>query len=572
MSGFFPFPHRRDLIVGLAAAAGAAGEGRATGQEPVTFPAGVTHVDKDLTIRSYAVAKPGARIVLAPGVKLTFAAGFEGPPAPIFEGGGHVAFNAAAFSVGRPEWWGARTGDSTFDCAPALNACIAACPVTELAAGAYYVATRLAVGVSNRTVRGRGASQKPYLQGPATLSPDATQIVLTSPSADGILVGFDQPTAPPALLEFVTLEDFAVVRATARVPLGVSGAAPIVNPAAGILPCPTGLAFKWVANCHFNRVLALEHSIGFYIYGCVESYWNNCAALRATAGANGGNDNWSGFYLDYNAASGYNGGNASIYLTACRAFSGVGQGHGPATYASGVTSAGGFVDLFITQMETGLVHYGIDLEGSGPGVVDFRTEDLLIANCILDSPVRAGLRIRNAGGNTAVEINGLYVGLARDCGAAGLELDDVGGVVAINGAQFIGGGVNGTGVRAVKANSITMSGNIFTDMANPISFKSVGPSKVEGAINAAQGAWPANPAVALSDCHGCKVEVSLTGAAGAYAGGVSLDAACQGNAIDATMIAAGVVGGAAHTILYDGKSWGGGPTFGKGNVANGPLV
>jgi hypothetical protein len=77
--------------------------------------------------------------------------------------------------------------------------------------------------------------------------------------------------------------------------------------------------------------------------------------------------------------------------------------------------------------------------------------------------------------------------------------------------------------------------------------------------------------MALIDCRGCKVEVSLTGAPGAYAGGVSLDAACQGNAIDATMISPTVIGGAANRILYDGKPWGGDPAFGQGNVATGPL-
>jgi hypothetical protein len=150
-------------------------------------------------------------------------------------------------------------------------------------------------------------------------------------------------------------------------------------------------------------------------------------------------------------------------------------------------------------------------------------------------------------------------------------MEGVGGVVAIDGAQVIGGGVNGTGLRAVKANSVTMSGNIFTDIANPISLRSVGHSKVAGAINAAQGAWPANPAVTLSDCQDCKIEVSLTGAPGAYASGVSLDADCQGNAIDATMFSPTVIGGAANKIFYEGKPWGGGPAFGKGNVATGAL-
>jgi hypothetical protein len=556
--------------MGLAATAGAPAAGLAAVPGAMIFPSGVTRIARDMTIRTYATARPGARIVIPFGVTLRFGAGFEAPRVPLFEGGGQVTFDPATFSTGYPEWWGARTGDPDFDCAPAINACIVACPITELAAGAYYIARRLEVGVSNRTVRGRGLSQAPYLEHDASLSPDATQIVLASPSAEGMLAGVDQPAAPPAMVAFVTLEDFVIVRATAKVPLGVIGAEPIANPASGILPCPTGLVFKWVVNGHFNRVMAIEHSIGFYIRGCVESYWNNCSALRATSGADLANDNWSGFFLDYNAAAGYNGGNASIYITACRAFSGVGQGRGAATYTSGVTSVGGFVDLFITQLETGLVHYGLDLEGSGARAIDLRTEDLQIQDCVLDSPVKAGLRLRNAGGNTAVEINGLYVGLARDCGAVGLDLEDVGGVVAVNGAQIIGGGGNGTGLSAVRVNSLAMSGNIFTDIATPISLQSVGPSKIGGAINAAQGTWPGNPAVALSDCQGCKVEISLTGGPKAYAAGVSLDVNCRENSIDATMISAAVVGGGGdNKVLYKGRPWGGGRTFGKGNMVTG---
>ena len=537
----------------------------------VVFPKGATRIGQHLSIGAYTSAAPGARIDVAAGAKVSFQAGFDAPIGQVFVGQGDVTFNPAAFTTGHPEWWGARNGDPAFDSAPAINACIAACPVTELAAGAYFVGQRITVSIDNRTVRGRGASQHPYLQRLSKLSPHATQIVLTSPAAYGILVGFDQTSPPPRLLEFVTLEDFVVVRATGQVPLGVAGAAPIANPASGILPCPTGIAFKWIVNGHFNRVMTMEHSIGFYIFGCVESYWNNCSALRATAGANSGNDNWSGFYLDYRAKSGYAGGNASIYLTECRAFSGTGQGQGATSYTAGITSVDGFVDLFITRFESGLTFYGIDLEGSGYGASDFHTEDLHLVDCILDSPVKAGLRIHKAGPNTAVEINGLYCGLASDCGACGVLLEDVGGMVSLNGAQLIGGGANGVGLQAKNVAIITTSGNISTNIANPVTLDNVQYSKVNQAVHATAGGFGSNPGVSLLNCQRCSIDLSLSGVGNAYGCAVSLDVASQYNKIDTTMVEPSAVGGAGNKIHLDSRPWGGGASFGVGNIATGVL-
>jgi hypothetical protein len=540
----------------------------AAGAAPVVVPRGLYALKGSVTFTAPVSLEPGALLRAGSAAVLDFRAGVNAGLYTIFElsGDARVVFGSSAVSHGYPEWWGAVPGTPTLDCAPAINACIAACPITQLQAGAYYTRSEIVIAVHGRTLQGVQATQQAYAAaGLGTLSSTCTQIVLTNGSMTGMLVGHDVASEPRFLLEFVKLSDFAIYRATAATPLGVPGAQAIQNPASGILPCPTAIRFKWCVNLQVQRVLVAEHAIGFYIYGCVESYWTNCSSLRSTLGAVRSNDRFSGFYLDYSAHLSANGGNASIYINRCRSFC----NNQPMTYQAGLTTHEGFVDLFIDRFETGLTQFGLDLQGDGAGSMSPRSEDCQIAGVVLDSAAIAAIRIQSAGANTDVHINGGYLacGPAAAClllgGSGGGQ--GIGGSVSVTGVQMIGAG---SGVVAQDVATVNLLANTYADVPTPIKLTNAQASEIRDFVHRPTSGNP-QPAVTLVGCSNCEVAVGAKGAEGAMSCGVSVDGSSSNCEINVTRVQAALVGGARNKILYKGAPWGGGRTFGEGNIATG---
>ena len=543
----------------------------ASGSE-IVVPKGVYRIAGGLAFKAPVRFDHGAVIDAAPGAVIQFGGGVVAGPHQIFAlaEGARVALASTAGSIGYPEWWGARPDAPMLDCGPAINACIVACPITQLGPGAYYVRTEIVIGIHGRTLQGVQATQQAYAAaGLGTLSTTCTQIVLTSSAMNGMLVGYDVASQPSFLLEFVKLRDFSICRATAATPLGVAGAGAIENPSSGVLPCPTAIRFKWCVNMQVERVLVAEHSIGFYLYGCVESYWTNCSALRATRGANRNNDNFSGFYLDYSASLSANGGNASIYITRCRSFC----NNQRMTYQAGLTTHAGFVDLFVEQFETGLIQFGIDLQAAGAASTSERSEDCQIIAPVLDSAAIAAIRIQRAGVNSDIHITGGYLacaGPAAAClllGGPGAE-EGIAGSVSITGVQMIG---DGLGVVGYDVGTVNLVNNTYADVPTPIKLTHARASEIRDFAHRRTAGNP-NPIVTLVDCHNCEISIGAKGAKGAVSCGVAVDRASSSCEINVTRIEATVVGGAGNKIFYDGLPWGGGREFGDGHIATGVLT
>jgi hypothetical protein len=532
---------------------------------PLFFPAGTYLVSGNISFTQPVTMAAGATFKSTTAITLDFEQGCYAAREQIFNLSGGAVAQFSNQIVGFPEWWGAQVNTPTLDCSVAINACIAALSVTTMQEGAYYIQNQINVLMGGRTLRGVAATQLPSIGGgSSTLATYATQIVMTSPSANCMFVGYNQNTQPAVNLEFVTLEDFAIYRATAAVPLGVSGAAAIDNPTSGVLPCPTGIQFKWCVNLHCNRVLIGESSIGFYIYGCIESYWNNCSVLRYTPGQNTGNDNFSGFYLDYSAPLAANGGNASIYLDYCRVFSNCNtQAY---TYAAGMTTADGFVDLFVFKFETGLIQYGIDCQGSGTGAT-YNSEDLHLVECYLDSSALVAMRVQNGANYSNVSILGGYV---NSVNGTCIFINDIPGIVSIQGV----GGIDttsSTGLSILNCGQVSAIGNTWMDFDQPIVVNAASECEIRDIVRRQRGGSPPFPGISLTGVVDSLVAVAVSGPSGGYTAGVTVDSTSQGIEVNCTKFNSATIGGAANKIVYNGSPWGGGTTFGTRNVATGVL-
>lgn len=534
-----------------------------------------------MTTVSQDIVVFGATIHVQTGFTLAFHAAFSAPIGPLFlnatAGLGSVTFSSGLLTTGYAEWWGALKSAPTVDCSPAINACIAAVPVTQLQAGAYFCQAKIVITANSKTLQGVAPTQQPTsAAGLGTLSTTATQIVLTYATGRGLQVGYDQNTQPAFNMEFVTIADLAIVRATAALPYGVSGATPIANPATGTnqgnwsVEPPSGLWTKYIVNCHFNRVMVIENSNGFYIGGCIESYWENCSSLRYTTGVNSSNDYVTGFYLDYSVTLAANGGNASIYLDKCRAFCGVAS----PTYSSGATTYDGFVDTWITQLETGGQMYGIDAQGDGVGSTSFRTEDFFVRGCILDGVGLGGIRVGNAGIYSAITLDGNYVGESPN--ATGIILVNIAGSVTVSNNQVICGasGTNaGTGLAAVTVQGLNSIGNIYTTIQQPIFLSSVQNFIIQDNISS-RGLVPTPlyPGVGLLNCTRGRIALSIKGTASTLQSGVNVDTGSTHVEVNCSAMNPTSFTAAANKIWYNGVAWGGGTTFGTGNVATGDLT
>jgi hypothetical protein len=490
-------------------------------------------------------------ITVARGATLTFAAGFWAPLTHVFSGEGVVAFAEGSQGAAYPEWWGARIGERDLDCAPAINACIEASPVTLLQQGAYHIRTPIFIRRHSRTLRGVNESQD--------AKKPSTQIIIDDAEAPGVVCGRDSSSRPD-LTDYITLENFAV---------GRSRPAPS---SVHLAKAPAGVRLMWCALLHVNRVTVWNHPVGFYVFGCVESYFEQCSALHSDSIQDSSAAHVCGFYLDYSAPLGLAGGNASIYLDRCRAFGHEKTDYG---YSAGLASTGGFVDLLISKFETGFQQYGIDLRGDGTASNSYSTQNCHIVNCFLDSNDYSGIRIQSAGHHCDVRVSGCYIDLrgtktSSAClflGGTDASSDGIGGTITASNCEFVG---DYAGVVATNVAVCTLALNTHLNLQAPVAFSRVHDSEVRDVIRLIRPARTPSPAVLLEHCERISVSVSVSGVSNGFRGGVSLDGDTRRVEVNVTRIDEDAVGGASQRVLVDGSS-SKGDLLSHGNVVTGAV-
>lgn len=426
---------------------------------------------------------------------------------------------------GRPEWFGAVTNDWHADCADAIEACYALCPVTELGQADYFVRRSLRFAHSWRTVRGvgnfatdQGRGTRIILQGSA---PDLH-------SADIIVVGsVAQPSNNSEDFPYENhFSHFTVIRD------GVSAAHPSGDPAR----YPTGVRAAFLVRSTFRSISSLASSIGFYFGGCIYTKVDDCLAQRTDAGIGEAPDLAIGYYLDGRPTFGMAGGNASLYIDRCVA---VGQ-HPHHVRPTGLVAEGAFVDTFLDRFESARIDTGITFATKGATALG-QTVDVHVRSAVLDGCGRFGIDIDLAGTQTAaIEIIDPYVYAAGSGGDRGILIHDGAGLVTVTGGQvhgaFAGGSLWLSHTRGVRVQGLKIQ-----EAAHPVVVAASGALQLEPQISNVALRTPSF-AVVCADMYRSSVRPIVMGVPGAFAGGVSLDGGCNYSLVDGTAIDPGCFG------------------------------
>lgn len=510
----------------------------------VTLAAGDYTISTSVVVVVDLTFQSGAVVSVPAGVVLTLRRSLDAPLSQIFAGAGTVDLNDSRIPTAYPEWWGARIDDGSFDNVPALTAAVDAHPDVRLLAADYFTASTWRITKGHRTVRGSGPRWSPATQG--------TRIVVRSATAAVMQVGPDvQPAGGlNAFLTGVEVSRLSLWR----------DAAPLNPPAGQEAVGPTGLRAQYLIHCRFEELHAPEHVTGFYIGGCVATFFRRCIAFRSISGTGGGSSVWFGFYLAGRLAIGAAGGNASVYLTDCSAS--IGGSPGIAD-ASGLSLDGGFADTFVTRFETTSVARGIVAAGVAAdpdaGVRKAGNIDLHIVMPIIDQCSDRGIDLGALSAYAAVEIVDPYIALAPGALAA-VHVHNGGGNVTLTGGQFVGfvdadAGGNGLGLLAENQNGVRATGTKIIGCRRPVGL--TGCTGFDVAVDVSNPDQVASEgAIYLADCDRGRIASSVRGRAGAFPQGVIL--AGSGNAhisVETTGIdPACIAGGVANKLRINGAS------------------
>lgn len=516
--------NRRNLLEHLAAAslvsqAGASVAAPAPAPAPQPVPqlreaapsivlsAGQHAVTTNMTVRADILVMPGATISVAAGKTLKLLGDFQAPIGLVFTGPGTVDLNSSRAAAAYPEWWGAGPNNGGVDSLLALNACIAAHPVTLLGASDYFISSTLAVERSHCRIWGAGNR--------GGLPGQGTRLIVTNAASDVVRLGPLQK--PGSVNEFVQNVDLRWFEATRSVP--PQGEA-------------TGVRLSHVLHCQVEGVSASQHANGFSAAGAVRTYLRDCIAFRSVVGT----PVFRGFYLDGRRDIGLAGGNGSIFLIDCN----VSTGGDPKLRESiGALLEGGFADSFLHRFETAAVAVGIRVDGAvdklSAGQKRSGQGNLHIVSPILDGFAFAGIELTGGGAYALVDIVDVYCGLAPES-FAGIYVHGWRGLISVTGGQILGwynarAGGNGLGIHAEQSEGLGLHGLKLLGCKRPISLDRCRDLDIDVAITN-----PDEPATSaalwLDSCQRGTVRARVKGGRDAFHQGIYLRGTNRALSID----------------------------------------
>ncbi len=501
---------------------------------PFIVSDGVYALSGSLAIDAYCAMSAAAQIGGA--ARITFNAGFSAPIAHVFGTGLTVAFNPAFAPEGHPEWWGAITNTPSFDCEPALSACVAACPVTRLQPTSYWIARTWKLTTNWRTIQGTGMH--------GTGANPSTLVATADASIDVIQMGPDnQPAHIDNFLQGVQLKDLSVARS---VPPDLPPPGPDYRN--GV----SGVRLQYVVQSIIERIWSRESINAFYIKACVATYLDHTHAERTLAAQGGdtGADRYFGYFFDASANIGLANGNASVYVDF---FSSTGA---PIINNAFVYTYGGFTDLYFNRGECGAHANGMQLNGGGAEDRQPSAEDCHIHHVIMDGLSGDGILINQSNSGSAVSISQCYT-----AGASGVAVHVVDslGAISITGCQF-NGTSHAIGLLVERGAGVTSANNIFNNFGAAMVWRHASSCECAGDTIqnfSAKGAGAG--AIQLVSTVRSVWRGKIKGAAGALPKAVSLTmdsvggGACDHNLIDCSGIdPACLAGGATNKLNISG--------------------
>jgi len=376
---------------------------------------------------------------------------------------------------GKPEWFGAVTGGP--NCLPALQACVALCPHTQLALDDYWITGKWTINTDWRTVEGQGVVSYARYEG--------TRLLLASGTSTILQVGPDNdPGGNPQTdyLRQVRVKNINVIRAATIVPNATEANS------------PDAVRMRYTFRCYLKGVTAWESSIGFNLYGNVSSKLTDCWYFRSAAATTTVNDCAFGFYC-VGVAAAFTGNNASVYFNQCKA--NLAMGSVPANSA-GFKVSGAFADLYFLQPETTSFVNGFHAIGNGSGGALSSNINLTLISPVFDQPTTHGIRIKDTNTGAAISIVNPYVGVAGTAFAA-MYVEDGFGFVSVTGGQFAceAGAANTLGLYVKSHTGFTATDLIIRNAPRPVFMESATDFRLQLSIN--------NPTVSVAGASGAVV-------------------------------------------------------------------
>jgi hypothetical protein len=460
----------------------------------ISVPKGAYLIGSNATLNSHIEMSQGAVFLVGNGVTLTLNGGIDATLNTTFicSGTGRVVFDTAKQTTGFPEWWGAVANKSSADCLSAINACIIACPVTQLQAADYWVSGTVLLQTAHRKIIGAGKSWT---------AAGNTRLVINDANATAVLMGYaTNPGTINGQLQHVYMQDLAVVRA----PQIGSGTA-------------IGISVQWTLFSECRNVEALEHKRGFHISGTVQAKFKDCYAFRSGVSTSPSTDSFYGYFLNGSSGLAAAGGNASTYFTDCTASCGLTAAQCPTNIGFGL--AGAAADTFMLRPEVTSCLQGLVMAGSGTISGD---ADVHISGAVFDDIKLHGFLISGVVG--AVNITDCY---AAPSGIAtsyyGIVVINSQGITLKNNqwmcwpAASVAGGV-----RVDSSTLVSVKDDIILGAAKPLEVNASCTCSFEPIINNPTQACSQGAVYITGSTNRCTFAPSILGGANVFAYGINL--------------------------------------------------
>ena len=499
-----PFSANRNGAADCTAALVAA---NATGKQMVV-PNGTYLVSSSVTLTD--VFMNGGILKPANGVTITIKGAFRSLYRKCFDTslGGIIVFDPVSPTIALSEWWGAIVNDSSTGAMNAnlasVGAAVAACARVDFVAGDYFFNQTLKINTPHRTLRG---ISKHWSSGG-----QSTRLVQMSATADAVQIGPDtKPVGGPNFfLQEVHISDLSIVRGPT-----LTGNATYKN-------CPAGIRMQYTLYCSAENIWSTEHSIGVIFSGCVQTRVKEIFSFRSLAGTDPAHDPFFGFFYDGSAAIGLAGGNASVYEVDCNTTVG---GSPALTISAHSYGQLGYTDWFIERPESAGTQYGMVLDGTGASGTG--TQDIKVADAVFDQCLISGIKMMGGGAQTIVNITNPYAALntGSTTAVAAIDIENVAGLVDIDGGQILGGlaTTGDVGIKINGSSGVNIRGTLIRECRAPV--------QISGASNCYVAPRINNPTVGTSgagaiDMSGTNVRIivapQIIGGAGVFGPGIRI--------------------------------------------------
>lgn len=457
--------------------------------------------------------------------------------------------------TGQPEWFGAVgiVGGlplGTFDNRAALNACLALCPVMQLAALDYPITDVWQASQSSRTIQGVAGGGSTVGYGVDTDNrfgmAGGTRVVLVGSNVVTSTVFHFGPTAPASLdgplqMRNSVCRDIVFAR-------DCSTYRPRVSLSTDPLDCVKGVLFIGASDCLMERCWSYDSPVGFHTVGVVISKLVDCSVRRTSPALTSVRDYYVGFlHGGYGAANfGYIGNSASAYFIRCHVF----DEDGAFDTSWGMRLFGRFADTFVIDFEMARLNYGIEIDGRdnagvtmSNGAYPYAQQDVSIVNPVIDGCTLGGIWMHHCQDFFCVDILNPYIASA----GFSIKADSCGGSVKVTGGRIIG-----TGLVFNSCDGIGVHGVHVRDAAAPLVMTTCGMFDIQ--LDVMQLDVSCAQAASLTGCFRGTLALQVRGVPGRVTFGVNCDAATDYVTIDGSAINPGcfVTINPANKVRYNG--------------------